>query len=197
MDLQSVSLSVPPRTSTLDRPRLTSQHARRNAWICSPSVCLSVHALSRDVRQISTASTRKSTRLTSTHHARRLSQHARRNAWICSPSVCLSVHALSRDVRQISTASTLDRPRLTSTHHARRLSQHSRRNAWICSPSDGTSIWNFSQTLDSDEKFRYSTLNSTKVDIQCNKQATVGNLIKLTVLAVVDARPRTWNSLSH
>jgi len=148
MDLQSVSLSVPPRTSTLDRPRLTSQHARRNAWICSPSVCL-------------------------------------------------SVHALSRDVRQISTASTFDRTRLTSTHHARRLSQHARRNAWICSPSDGTSIWNFSQTLDSDEKFRYSTLNSTKVDIQCNKQATVGNLIKLTVLAVVDARPRTWNSLSH
>jgi len=62
---------------------------------------------------------------------------------------------------------------------------------------NGTIIWNFSQTLDSDGKFRYSTLNSTKVDIQCNKLATVGDLIKLTVLVVIDARPKTWNSLSH
>jgi len=122
-------------TSKLTCPSLSTESYVIDAWICTLSVCLSVHTLSRDVRQISTASTLDRTRLTSTHHARRLSQHSRRNVWICSPSVCLSVHALSRDVRQISTASTLDRTRLTSTHHARRLSQHARRNAWICSPS--------------------------------------------------------------
>ena len=41
---------------TTDHARRLSQHARRNAWICSLSVSLSVHALRTDLRQLSTAS---------------------------------------------------------------------------------------------------------------------------------------------